>query len=68
MDTLFANRLEIAGTREFREARFQCVLIKGMAFAQRDTAAHEAIVEFVKTLELEAMDKIRGRVAESELE
>ncbi len=47
MDILFANGLEIASAREFREAYFQGVLIERVAFAKRDSPANESIVEFV---------------------
>ena len=67
LNVLPANRLEVAGARKSREADFQGVLIERVAFAERNAAPNEAIVEFVQTLEFDAAHKIRRPIAKIEL-
>ena len=44
------------------------MVVEWVPFTNGNAAAHETIVEFVQTLELQAMDEIGRRVAEIELQ
>src|SRR5262249_25494283 len=68
VNVLFADGLEIACAREFRQADFERVFVERMALAQRNSAAHIAITEFVQALEVESAHNVRRRVAEIEFE
>src|SRR6516164_1259866 len=67
LNVLSAYGFEVAGKSKFREADFERVVIERVALAEGNAAPHEAVVEFVQTLEFDAVDKIRWRIRKIEL-
>ena len=64
VDVFFANRLEITGARESREARFERAVIHRVAFAQRNSAAQVAVAKPVKPLKFNPLHDVRWRIVQ----
>src|SRR6267378_3759208 len=64
VDILFANGLEVTGTRETREACFERAVIHRLAFAQRDSAAQVAVAELVQSLEFNPLHNVREGISQ----
>ena len=65
IDVFFANRLEITGARESREARFERAVIHRLALAQWNSAAQVAVAKPVQSLEFNALDDVRWSIAQT---